>query len=394
MVVKGILNYFSGYVNIKVEGFFIERFINMCTSKKILLMDIKREKSSIMYAKVGVSDYKRLRQVAKKTKSKVKIQNKKGLPFLAHKYRKRKIFAFLFGAIILAMIVLSNFIWNIEIQGNSSITKQEIVQTLEKNGLTIGTSKNNIDTNSIINQIRLQRDDIAWMGITVKGTNAIVKIKEIDKAPTVIDENKYCDIVADKTGIITKIDVQNGTAAVKIGDIVEKGTVLVNGYLEGKYTGIRNVHSVATIEARIWYTKRAKEPLEQQILEETGKQEKKYSIKFKKNQINLFKTLSNFQKYDTINESKKLTLFSNFYLPIELIKITNKEQISKQKIYTQEELVNKITNQLKQELEQEIKDKEGITNINVNTYAIDESVEVEVTYEVLEKIGIEQEINI
>lgn len=108
----------------------------------------------------------------------------------------------------------------------------------------------------------------------------------------------------------------------------------------------------------------------------------------------MFKTLSNFQKYDTINESKKLTLFSNFYLPIELIKITNKEQISKQKIYTQEELVNKITNQLKQELEQEIKDKEGITNINVNTYAIDESVEVEVTYEVLEKIGIEQEINI
>ena len=357
-------------------------------------MDIKREKSTIMYAKVRKNDYKRLRQIAKKTKSKMKIQSKKGLPFTARKYKKRKVFGIVFVAVISAIIVSSNYIWNIEIQGNSSITKQEIVQTLEKNGLTIGTSKNNIDTNSIINQIRLQRDDIAWMGITVKGTNAIVKIKEIDKAPTVIDENKYCDIVADKTGIITKIDVQNGTAAVKIGDIVEKGTVLVNGYLEGKYTGIRNVHSVATIEARIWYTKRAKEPLEQQILEETGKQEKKYSIKFKKNQINLFKTLSNFQKYDTINESKKLTLFSNFYLPIELIKITNKEQISKQKIYTQEELVNKITNQLKQELEQEIKDKEGITNINVNTYTIDESVEVEVTYEVLEKIGIEQEINI
>ena len=113
MFVRSLLNYFTGYVNIKVEGFFIERFINMCTSKKILLMDIKREKSSIMYAKIGVSDYKRLRQVAKKTKSKVKIQNKKGLPFLAHKYRKRKIFAFLFGAIILSMIVLSNFILKI-----------------------------------------------------------------------------------------------------------------------------------------------------------------------------------------------------------------------------------------------------------------------------------------
>ena len=70
MVVKGILNYFSGYVNIKVEGFFVERFINLCISKKILLMDIKREKSTIMYAKVRKNDYKRLRQIAKN-----KIQN-------------------------------------------------------------------------------------------------------------------------------------------------------------------------------------------------------------------------------------------------------------------------------------------------------------------------------
>lgn len=199
MFVRSILNYFTGYVNIKVEGFFIERFINMCTSKKILLMDIKREKSSIMYANVSIKDYKRLRQVAKKTKSKIKIQNKKGLPFFAHKYRKRKIFAFLFGAVILAMIVLSNYIWNIEISGNINITKQEILKILEEKGFKIGSSKNDIDTNSVINKIRLERDDIAWMGITVKGTNAIVKIKEADKAPKVLDENAYCNIIADKT---------------------------------------------------------------------------------------------------------------------------------------------------------------------------------------------------
>ena len=65
-------------MKIKVEGFFIERFINMCISKKIILMDIEREKLTIMYAKVGLSDYRRIRQVAKKTKSKVKILEKKG----------------------------------------------------------------------------------------------------------------------------------------------------------------------------------------------------------------------------------------------------------------------------------------------------------------------------
>ena len=388
-----MLNYFKGYVRIRVEGFFIERFINMCISKRILLMDIQREKSSIMYAKVGLADYKKLRQIAKKTKSKVKIQSRKGLPFILHKYRKRKIFLALFMVIIIGIIISSNYIWNIEVVGNVNISTREIIQSLEASGLTIGTSKNDIDTDTIINKIRLSRDDVAWIGITVKGTNAIVKVKEADKAPNILDENKYCNIIADKTGMITKINVQNGTATVKVGDIVEKGMTLVNGYLEGKYTGTRYVHGAAEIEAKIWYTKKEKASLVQQIAVQTGNEEKKYSIKFKKNKINLFKTLSKFEKYDTINEDKKLMLFSNFYLPIEIIKTTNKEYVLQEITYTEQQLIEILTKKLKKELLQEIKEQNNIVNTNINTNLEDGYVEVEVTYEVLENMGIEQEIN-
>ena len=388
MFVQPILNYFTGYVKIKVEGLFLERFINICVSKKILLMDIKREKSTIMYANVGIADYKKLKQVARKTKSKIKIQRKKGLPFTIKKYRKRKIFGILF------VVISSNYIWNIEISGNVKITNQEILQSLEGSGLKVGLSKNDIDINAVISKIRLDREDIAWIGITVKGTNAIVKIKEAAKAPEVIDENKFCNIVANKTGMITKINVQNGTANVKVGDIVEEGDILVNGYLEGKYTGTRYVHGAATVEAKIWYTKKEKAMLKQQIPVQTGNEEKKYSIKFKKNQINLFKTLSKFEKYDTINENKKIILFSNFYLPIEVVKITNKEYVLQDVTYTNEEQTQILTEKLKKELLEEIGEQKNIVNVNVNTYSQDEAVEVEVTYEVLENIGVEQEMNI
>ena len=394
MFVQPILNYFTGYVKIKVEGLFLERFINICVSKKILLMDIKREKSTIMYANVGIADYKKLKQVARKTKSKIKIQRKKGLPFTIKKYRKRKIFGILFVVILALLIVSSNYIWNIEISGNVKITNQEILQSLEGSGLKVGLSKNDIDINAVISKIRLDREDIPWIGITVKGTNAIVKIKEAAKAPEVIDENKFCNIVANKTGMITKINVQNGTANVKVGDIVEEGDILVNGYLEGKYTGTRYVHGAATVEAKIWYTKKEKAMLKQQIPVQTGNEEKKYSIKFKKNQINLFKTLSKFEKYDTINENKKIILFSNFYLPIEVVKITNKEYVLQDVTYTNEEQTQILTEKLKKELLEEIGEQKNIVNVNVNTYSQDEAVEVEVTYEVLENIGVEQEMNI
>jgi len=390
--IRTILNYFTGYVHIRVEGFFVERFINMCISKKILLMNIKREKSTIMYADIGIKDYKRIKEIAKKTKSKVEIQNKKGLPFIAHKYRKRKIFFILLITIIIALVVSSNYIWNIEITGNINVSVNELLQTLEQSGLKIGISKNNIDTNLVINKIRLKRDDIAWIGISIKGTNAIVKVKEADKAPEIIDEDEYCNIVSDKKGIITKISVQNGTAAVSPGDIVEEGTILVNGYMEGKYTGTRYVHSIANVEARVWYSKKKNEALTQTLPFETGNEEIKYSLKFKKNQINLYKTLSKFEKYDTINENKKIMLFSNFYLPIEIVKTTNKEYILKEITYTEEELTNILVEKIDQELKEEIENKNNIVNKNINTYLNDGYLEVELTYEVLENIGIKKEI--
>ena len=122
LFLKILLNYILGYVTIKVESYYIERFINICISKKIFLWNIKREKSSILYASISINDYKRLKGIAKKTKSLIKIEHKKGLPFLINRYKKRKIFLSLFIIVIIFLIITSNFIWNIEIKGNEKIS--------------------------------------------------------------------------------------------------------------------------------------------------------------------------------------------------------------------------------------------------------------------------------
>jgi len=189
---------------------------------------MKREKSTILYSNISIKDYKRIREISKKTKSQIEIQSKNGIPFLLHKYRKRKIFI---GFLILSFFILSimsQFIWNIEISGNIEVSKQEILQTLSENGLDIGTAKSKINITDITNKVRLNRDDIAWIGISIKGTNAIVEVKEISKAPEIIKEDEFCNIVSDRAGMITKINVQNGTAVAKVGDIVKEGELLVN----------------------------------------------------------------------------------------------------------------------------------------------------------------------
>ena len=124
------------------------------------------------------------------------------------------------------MVIL--FIWNVDIIEENNQEVPNIMEDLENIGLKRGKLKYKVDTKDIINKIRLQRNDIAWIGIELKGTNAIVKVVKSTEKPEIIDENEYCSIISDKAGVITKINAQNGTSNVKVGDTVKEGDTLIN----------------------------------------------------------------------------------------------------------------------------------------------------------------------
>ena len=392
MIIKILLSYIIGYLEVSIEGYYIERFINLCRNRKIMIWHLKRKEDINLIFRVNVNDFKQICNLAKKTKCKVKIKNKRGFPFLLHRYKKRKIFFILLVLLIFLILFSSNFVWNVDIYEENGKVLENIEKDIEDSGLKIGMLKSSIDTKEIINKIRLQRNDIAWIGIELKGTNAIVKIVKADKMPDIIDNSQYCSIVSDKDGVITKINAQSGTANVKVGDTVRKGETLINGWMEGKYTGIRYVHAQGEIEAKVWHTKYINIPYNTKERKETGEEENKYTIKINNFKINLHKGVSKFEIYDTIETENKMKLFSDFYLPISIIKTTYKQIEEKPKTYTIEEAKKVGIEQLEEQLEQEIENKDSIVNKNINTYEKENSIDIYVTYEVLENIGTNEKI--
>lgn len=389
---KILLAYIFGYLEIKVEGYFIEKFINNCLKSNIFLWNIKRKRTTIMTCNIGVKDFKNIRKILKKTKCRIKIEKKKGLPFTFNKYRKRKIFALLIFIILIIIAILSNFVWNIQIEGTEKISKDELIQTLKEEGLSIGKFKPGIETREIINKVRLDRDDIAWIGIEITGTNAIVKVVEAEKKPEIVDEDEYCNIVATKDGVVTKIMAQNGTPLVKNGDLIKKGTVLIGGWLEGKYTGTRYVHSNGQVEAKVWYTQKERVYLKETKKEDTGEAKNKYSVNINNFIINFNKRVSKFENYDTIEEAKKIKLFSNFYLPIELVKTTYKEYKVVEIAHTLEEAKTIGIERAKDKLNAQIENTNNITDEQINIKEEINFVDVEVVYEVKENIGTKEKI--
>ena len=319
-------------------------------------------------------------------------QNSKTNKMQNENNRKRKLFFVFLLVIIIGLGISSNFVWNIQIVEEDKESIENLYQDVVESGLEIGKMKSKINTKDIINKVRLKRNDIAWMGIELKGTNAIVKVVKATAKPEIVDDNEYCNIVSDKQGIITKINAQNGTIAVKVGDTVNVGTTLINGWMEGKYTGLRYVHAKGEIQAKVWHTKNKKILYNATEKTETGNIENKYQIKINNFEINLSKRLSKFKIYDTIVLENKFKIFSDFYLPISLVKITNKEIKEEQKNYNVEQAKDLGIEQLQEELDNEIEDKSKVVNKIINTYEKEDGIEVYVTYEVLEDIGTNEKI--
>ena len=186
----------------------------------------------------------------------------------------------------------------------------------------------------------------------------------------------------------------NGTVMVKEGDVVKKGDVLIAGKMEGKYTGIRYVHANGDVYANVWYSDKAEVQLKQTKQERIENVEKKYSIKINNFKINFYKKLSNFEKCDTIEEEKKLKIFSNFYLPFSIIEYTNYEMRDTQIEYSLQEAKELAIKQAEDKVKSQIEDKEKILDTHVTVTQKEGKVEAEVICEVLEDIGTKEKFEI
>ncbi len=386
MFIKLLLRLMFGYVRIEVEGYYIERFINICTNKKILIWNLKRENGVKLYLNIGIKDFKKISEIVKKTNCKVKILKKKGIPFVLHRYKKRKLFLLFLIILICAIYISSKYVWNIEVKVEDYLKIENIEEDLNRAGLKKGILKSKIDTTNIINNLRLNRDDIAWIGIDIEGTNVKVDIVKADDKPKILDNSDFCDIVATKQGTITKITAQNGTAMVNIGDEVNKGDILIAGYMDGKYTNRRYLHSLGEVIAKITYEKTEEIYLNEDKYIPTGKVENKYEIGFNNSTVRLYKKQSKFELYKSEINDNKLKIAKNFYLPIFIRKITNTEQRKNRLTRTKEEALKFGTEKLSKELEDEIVNNK-IVSKDVKKQESQNSVTVTVIYEVEESIG-------
>lgn len=388
-------NYIRGYVIILVEGYFLEKFMNVCTHRQILLWDIKRQKSCAMYMKVSINGFRLLRPVARKTKCSVRILRKKGLPFLINKYKRRK--TFIAGGLLFIFLLyfMTSFVWSIEITGNKELETSYLESVLSSHGIRPGALKYGIDTRKTVSDLMLEIEKLSWISIDVKGTIVKVQLRERIIPPEMVPKDKPCNIVASKEGIISQIIVTDGIEAAASGDTVRKGDLLISGSIPVKNDKekFRLVHAMGTVKARTWYEEEY--PVELEVVEKvkTGREYINYSVVIFNHNFDFLHRKDMYENYDSSEYRKRLTLGVNLAFPFELVENRYTEiKFTTVRVDEETAIRKAAENALKLITETRPENAEVLkTSIKYKDDEL-EGVKVQVTVECLEEIGITEAI--
>lgn len=285
-----MLFYIVGHLEVRVSGRRPERFLNLAVADGIYFWDVRWRGEAIVLC-MGLRAFKRIRPIARKSRCRVRIIRKRGVPFLVRRAAGRRVLLGGVAALVLLLYTVSSYVWFVEVQGLKTVPRDRVINALSRLGLHTGAYKGGLDLEMIAHVLPSEVPELAWAGVYVKGTRAVVEVAERtllppEKRPV----DAPADMVAAKDGLITQLIVLSGEGAARNGQTVRKGQVLIRGRVtspaearktaagdqtaDGKdrvTTVSRPVRARGLVQARVWYDTYMEIPLKLEISARTGR---------------------------------------------------------------------------------------------------------------------------
>ena len=315
-----IVNRLRGQVRVRVEAPFPERVLNLCGARNLAFWDLAWESPTAFSCRLSRRDWHALRRVVGQLDCALTLERGEGVPYFLRRFRKR--YALLAGLLLCALwlSVGSFFIWDFTVEGNETVSDEEILRALQTYGVDIGTFGFSLDAEDLRNHILLDIPELSWLTVNVSGSRAYVQVRERVFAPEIVDERTPTNVVARRAGLVQRVRVMEGVPCVLEGTAVEEGQLLISGVEDTDTFGARVLAGMGEVEARTWYTLTAVFPREASVRQYTGEELTGLSLVFGTRRVKFFPNSSIAgQEYDKITTRVPLTLFG-LPLPVTVVR--------------------------------------------------------------------------
>ena len=195
-MLKELVNRMQGQVRLRVEAAFPERVLNLCGARHLSFWDVEWESATVFTCRMGRRDSRVLRQAVREMDCTVTVIGREGAPYFLLRFRRR--YALLAGvALCLVLFAIgSRTVLTIEVTGNETVTREEIISQLRLCGVSVGTYGPGIPIREVENRMMMAMDALSYFSLNLHGTRAEVIVREGDPAPEIRAETVPTDVVS------------------------------------------------------------------------------------------------------------------------------------------------------------------------------------------------------
>lgn len=376
-----------GSVRVEVSGAAPQRLLNAMSEADMPFWDAVPQDAFTIRLGLYSRDLRDAKALATRCQCELKLLRESGAPVVKRRLRRRVALLVTAVSCFALLAASSLFAWDIRVEGNEQVSTGEILRALAGCGVEPGAFWPGWSSDEIRNSVILDIPELAWLGVSVDSSRAVIRVRERTEAPELVNSEGMGSVTARTTGIIDSMRVYQGAPLVAVGDAVVAGETLVSGEMPSEVGDTRYVRASAEIRARTWYEMSASAPLEYSGLEQSDSRTR-WALVIGDKRINFYLGSSQTPAgCGKIITEYPLAWEGVFTLPVTLVREQTLEYDSAAAAEDEEELSGRLEAVLRSTLERELSGRGEILDAQFTSSASDGRLVVTMRAECMEDIA-------
>ena len=228
----GIFRSLDGMVTVELTGADLSASLGMIAASGIPVFEARSISELTIRFKTRRRDTRKLSAICKKRGDSFRVLGRSGIYWVGKSLLKRPILVA--AAIFFTLLVmgLPTRVYFIQVEGNSMIPANQILEAAEKSGIVFGASRKAVRSEQVKNALLEEVPELQWAGVNTAGCVAVISVRERSVPEESSEKPAVGSIVASRDGVIQSCTATKGNLVCTPGQAVKAGEVLISGYTD------------------------------------------------------------------------------------------------------------------------------------------------------------------
>lgn len=255
-----MLGWLLGRVRFRAEGGDAERLLTACAGQGIPVSGVRATALGFT-AWTPARCYHRLRPLARRSHTRVRLAKKQGLCFVLLRWRGR--WGLVLGPLVLAAVLAfsGNVVWAIRFDGVPAAQQIQLRSQLLQAGIWEGAWLRPDSLDAARQELLAQNEEYSWLTLNFYRGRLVVEASQLRPAPE-LPQGRSCDLVSAADGVVLEVNIQSGQPLCSPGQTVAKGQQLAAGRYQDRDGRLFEVQSAGEVMAQVTFRCQAQQPME------------------------------------------------------------------------------------------------------------------------------------